>query len=52
MATRQSNISSDYNFNWLKNITTNGTLFMKKGSTQTGFPTYVKPASWTVSKVL
>lgn len=52
MATRQSNISSDYNFSWLKNITTNGTLFMKKGSTQTEFESSVKPANWTVSKVL
>ena len=52
MATRQSNISSDYNFNWLKNITTNGTLFMKRGSTQTEFESSVKPANWTVSKVL
>lgn len=51
-ATRQSNISSDYNFNWLKNITTKGTLFMKKGSTQTTFESSVKPANWTVSKVL
>ena len=52
MATRQSNISSDYNFNWLKNITTKGTLFMKRGSTQTEFESSVKPANWTVSKVL
>ena len=52
IATRQSNISSDYNFNWLKNITTKGTLFMKKGSTQTTFESSVKPANWTVSKVL
>ena len=52
MATRQSNISSDYNFNWLKNITTNGTLFMKRGSTQTEFESSVKPANWGVSKVL
>lgn len=52
MATKQSNISSDYNLNWLKNITTNGTLFMKRGSTQTTFESSVKPASWTVSKVL
>lgn len=52
MATRQSNISSDYNFNWLKNITTNGTLFMKRGSSQTTFESSVKPASWNVSKVL
>lgn len=52
MATRQSNISSDYNFNWLKNITTNGILYMKRGSTQTEFESSVKPANWTVSKVL
>ena len=52
MATRQSNISSDYNFNWLKNIKTKGTLFMKRGSTQTTFESSVKPANWTVSKVL
>ena len=52
MATKQSNISSDYNFNWLKNITTNGVLYMKRGSTQTTFESSVKPANWTVSKVL
>lgn len=52
MATKQSNISSDYNLNWLKNITTNGTLFMKRGSTQTTFESSVKPSNWTVSKVL
>ena len=52
MATKQSNISSDYNLNWLKNIKTNGTLFMKRGSTQTTFESSVKPANWTVSKVL
>lgn len=52
MATRQSNISSDYNLNWLKNITTNGILYMKRGSTQTTFGSSVKPANWTVSKVL
>lgn len=52
MATRQSYISSDYNFNWLKNIKTKGTLFMKRGSTQTEFEYSVKPASWNVSKVL
>ena len=52
MATKQSNISSDYNLNWLKNITTNGTLFMKRGSTQTTFESSVKPAKWSVSKVL
>ena len=52
MATKQSNISSDYNLNWLKNITTKGTLFMKRGSTQTTFESSVKPASWSVSKVL
>ena len=52
MATKQSNISSDYNFNWLKNINTKGTLFMKKGSTQTEFESSVKPRKWTVSKVL
>lgn len=52
MATRQSNISSDYNFYWLKNITTTGTLFMKRGSSQTTFESSVKPANWTISKVL
>lgn len=52
MATRQSNISSDYNFNWLKNITTKGIIYMKRGSTQTYFESSVKPANWTVSKVL
>lgn len=52
MATRQSNISSDYNFYWLKNITTKGTLFMKRGSSQTTFESSVKPANWTISKVL
>lgn len=52
IATKQSNISSDYNFNWLKNIKTKGTLFMKKGSTQTTFESSVKPANWTVAKVL
>lgn len=52
IATRQSNISSDYNFNWLKNIKTKGTLFMKRGSTQTTFESSVKPGNWTVSKVL
>lgn len=52
MATRQSNISSDYNFNWLKNITTKGILYMKRGSTQTTFESSVKPKNWSVSKVL
>ena len=52
MSTRQSNISSDYNFNWLKNIKTKGTLFMKRSSTQTEFESSVKPSNWTVSKVL
>ena len=52
IATRQSNISSDYNFNWLKNINTKGTLFMKRGSTQTTFESSVKPANWSVSKIL
>ena len=52
MSTKQSNISSDYNFNWLKNIKTKGALFMKRGSTQTEFESSVKPSSWSVSKVL
>lgn len=52
MATRQSNISSDYNFNWLKNITTKGILYMKRGSTQTEFESSVMPKNWSVSKVL
>lgn len=52
MATRQSYISSDYNFYWLKNIKTKGTLFMKRGSTQTEYESSVKPANWNVSKVL
>ena len=52
MATRQSNISSDYNFKWLVNITTKGVLYMRKGSTQTTFESSVKPANWTVTKAL
>lgn len=52
MATRQTYISSDYNFNWLKNITTKGIIYMKKGSTQTTFESSVKPANWTVTKAL
>lgn len=52
MYTKQSNISTDYNFKWLYNINTKGTLFMKKGSTQTTFEWTVKPDNWTVSKVL
>ena len=52
MTTKQSNISSDYNFKWLNNITTKGTLFMKKGSSQTTFETSVKPRNWSVSKTL
>lgn len=52
MATKQSNISSDFNFKWLQNITTKGTLFMKRGSSQTTFETSVKPVNWSVSKTL
>lgn len=52
MATRQSNISSDFNFNWLKNITTKGTLFIKRDSSQTTFETSVKPVNWSVNKSL
>lgn len=52
MTTRQSYISSDFNFNWLKNITTKGTLFMKRGSSQTTFETSVMPLNWSVSKTL
>ena len=52
MYTKQSNISTDYNYKWLYNINTKGTLFMKKGSAQTSFEWTVKPANWTVSKVL
>lgn len=52
MATKQSNISSDYNFKWLKNVSSKGTLFMKKGSSQTTFETSVLPSNWTVSKTL
>lgn len=52
MATRQSNISSDFNFNWLKNVSSKGTLFMKKGSSQTTFETSVKPVNWSVVKTL
>ena len=52
MYTKQSYISPDYNLNWLKNINTRGTLFMKSGSTQTVFDYSVKPFEWTVSKVL
>lgn len=52
MYTKQSNISKDYNFKWLYNINTKGTLFMKKGSTQTTFDFTVLPANWSVSKVL
>lgn len=52
MYTKQSNISPDYNLNWLKNISTQGTLFMNRNSTQTYFEYSVKPFSWTVKKVL
>ena len=52
MYTKQSNISPDYNFNWLKNINTFGVLFMNKDSTQTTFAYNVKPSWWTVKKVL
>lgn len=52
MATRQSNISSDFNFNWLKNVSSKGTLFMKRGSSQTTFETSVKPVNWSVNKTL
>lgn len=52
MYTKQSNISSDYNFKWLYNINTKGTLFMNRNSTQTTFEFTVKPANWSVSKVL
>lgn len=52
MYTKQSNISSDYNLKWLYNINTQGTLFMNRNSTQTSFEWTVKPANWTVSKVL
>ena len=52
MYTKQSNISPDYNFKWLQNINTQGTLFMNRDSTQTTFAWTVKPDGWTVSKVL
>lgn len=52
MYTKQSNISKDYNFKWLQNINTQGTLFMNRNSTQTTFDWTVKPSNWTVSKVL
>ena len=52
MYTKQSNISTDYNFKWLYNINTKGTLFMNRDSTQTSFEWTVKPENWTVSKVL
>ena len=52
IGTKQSNISPDYNFYWLQNINTIGTLFMKKDSTQTSFEQTVKPSWWSVSKVL
>lgn len=52
IGTKQSNISSDYNLKWLYNINTQGTLFMNRNSTQTTFEWTVKPANWTVSKVL
>ena len=52
MYTKQSNISTDYNFKWLYNINTKGTLFMNRDSTQTTFEWTVKPESWSVSKVL
>ena len=52
MYTKQSNISTDYNYKWLYNINTKGTLFMKRDSTQTTFEWTVKPSSWSVSKVL
>lgn len=52
MYTKQSDISPDYNFYWLQNINTIGTLFINKDSTQTTFAYTVKPANWTVSKVL
>ena len=52
MYTKQSNISKDYNFKWLYNINTKGTLFMKRESTQTTFDFTVLPANWSVSKVL
>lgn len=52
MYTKQSNISKDYNFYWLKNINTEGTLFMNKNSTQTDFDWTIKPSNWSVSKVL
>lgn len=52
IGTKQSNISPDYNFYWLQNINTIGTLFMKRESTQTTFAYTVKPSWWSVSKVL
>ena len=52
MYTKQSNISGDYNFKWLYNINTKGTLFMNRDSTQTTFAWTVVPESWSVSKVL
>lgn len=52
MYTKQSNISPDYNLNWLKNINTKGTLFMNRNSTQAFFEYSVKPFEWSVSKVL
>lgn len=52
MATRQSNIFSDFNFNWLKNVSSKGTLFMKRGSSQTTFEASVLPVNWSVSKTL
>ena len=52
MYTKQSNISPDYNFYWLQNINTVGTLFMNRNSTQTTFESSVKPYWWSVSKVL
>lgn len=52
IGTKQSNISPDYNFYWLQNINTIGTLFMKRESTQTTFADTVKPFWWSVSKVL
>lgn len=52
MYTKQSNISTDYNFKWLYNINTKGTLFMNRDSTQTTFEWTVMPENWSVSKVL
>lgn len=52
MYTKQSNISTDYNYKWLYNINTKGTLFMNRDSKQTTFEWTVKPESWSVSKVL